>query len=201
MKRDHIKIVVLLLAVAAFLFFRSGIYLHLARAPQANAKPTPFKAGKVRQGNGPGIPGSDPSIPSPNMALAGRAGRWQGQSMIAGRGNCTFKLDMIQSEPNINAFEAQTSLACAPILAEQAGKPAPEVMGLILGGLSPTSAGFTGAIVGNEFEFKPDMIVDAAGDGCVMREMKISPFGRGKVAAGWNDSPCKGGQMILTRTP
>jgi hypothetical protein len=176
--------------------------------PTAKARPgSPFD--KVVNGPRAFILPMPPTPPPAPPVFAGvdeglaafeqRTGSFAATSVIAGRGNCSFGLVLEQDQPGSNTFHAFTKLGCAPLWQLQMNRPRQEVMKEMLAGMSPKSSKLAGTLVKNTLELKTEDTIDASSDGCVMKSLTLSTWAGGALSAKWDDSPCKGGEMILAR--
>jgi hypothetical protein len=78
------------------------------------------------------------------------------------------------------------------------GQDRKQAMETLLKGATPTSVIMSGEPHKGELVFKVDKAIGTPLDGCQWSALTISPFGE-QIAAVWQATPCKGGQMVLHR--
>jgi len=126
-------------------------------------------------------------------------GYWTGKSMIANRGACDIKLE-VRPTPE-NQFSGFVTVGCMSFM--QPKKIAPGVLSQ-LGKETPVSAVLSGGWDATAGSLKllatKNIGFDQSGKGCAMTSLTVTPFGKGQVAAEWQDPACSGGQMILARS-
>jgi len=209
---SQLKFIFLALIVSAFVFFSMGglsLYRQIANRNQPRASVRSPFPGKAKKGTGRGI------TPSQNMSAddlaahvavaPGKAplfklvGYWTGKSMIANRGACDIKLE-VRPTPE-NQFSGFVTVGCLSFM--QPKKIAPGVLSQ-LGKETPVSAVLSGGWDATAGSLKllatKNIGFDQSGKGCAMTSLTVTPFGKGQVAAEWQDPACSGGQMILARS-
>jgi hypothetical protein len=147
------------------------------------------------------VPGSTEAlaVPPPAPRFIKLMGYWDGRSVLGNRGLCILHLELRRAPES--HFSGFSTLECLPLYTP--GDKAPPVAPLnlqMLGHMNPSSAILSGTVDADSIKFHADKIIDAAGDGCIMGSFTVTPFGVNQIATVWDDKPCMGGQMVLTRT-
>ena len=157
----------------------------------ATAKPSPARIAP---------PAPKPVVLNPDEAANAQAakmrGDWLGSGVLDG-GPCRLAIQVRQDALKPGGYTAYSTTSCNPTYMTM-GQDRKQAMETLLKGSTPTSVIMSGEPQKGELVFKVDKAIGTPLDGCQWTGLTVSPFG-GQIAAVWQATPCKGGQMVLHR--
>ena len=122
-------------------------------------------------------------------------GKWGGRAQIAGRGMCTFSLE-IKTQPNTaKPFAGYSNLLCIDMTFPAGTKMDPAAIAILTAEkVAPSSTLLSGNVTNGSIAYLTDKVVSRDCKKCDMESMDVTPFGSGQLAAQWKDNG-GGGQM------
>jgi len=196
MKRDPKKLIFLAVIVAVFLFLMMGgtnRYRQVFHLRQGNpqGQVNRRKAAQAKQKSTETVPAEEKKPLPPGFHRL--AGHWIGRSTLPDRGFCTMEFELHVTPDN--GFSGNSSMACQPLFGVT--KSADAMNNLIH--VNRLSAIMAGEADAESIKLHGVQTIDETHIGCVMGGFRVTPFGDNQLAIQWDDSPCKGGQMIMQR--
>jgi len=159
--------------------------------PPAQAKPSAAHAEP---------PAPNPVVLDPeeaaNAQAAKMSGDWLGSGVLDG-GPCRLAIQVRHDPLKPSGYTAYSTTSCNPTYMTM-GQDRKQAMETLLKGATPTSVIMSGEPHKGELVFKVDKAIGTPLDGCQWSGLTVSPFGE-QIAAVWQATPCKGGQMVLHR--
>jgi hypothetical protein len=117
------------------------------------------------------------------------SGKWGGRAQIAGRGKCTFSLE-IKTQPNTaKPFAGYSNLLCIDMTFPAGTKMDPAAIAILTAEkVAPSSTLLSGNVTNGSIAYLTDKVVSRDCKKCDMESMDVTPFGSGQLAAQWKDN-------------
>lgn len=172
-----------------------------AKAKAKAEKDAADRAAKAAAAKAAAVAKSAPALPKPEKPVS-YSGIWHGQTTVEGRGLCTLRIELHETEPS--KFQGYSTLVCAdfaPLMNPLAGRPKERVnrAAAIKNRMNPEASVISGALENGAIAFHVDKTIGADGNGCAATSFTLTPFGKNEFAAEWQEATCKGGRVMLQK--
>jgi hypothetical protein len=153
-------------------------------APKKDSAPPPAPP------NASPVSASDPSFDRVT-------GVWEGIGAVPPN-SCTLKLEIRAKEGDTSKLAGFPVLNCFPIVPPLfRGRDAQQQL---MARFAPMSSVLTGTAEKGSVLFTLDKAIGKTPDGCSIQGMTVTPFGVDQLSAEWQDTTCKGGQILLRKS-
>lgn len=136
---------------------------------------------------------------SPLTTVSNLTGTWQGQGAMSGRGLCTLKLELRETENAPGHYTGYSTLACRNDPALMQPRARNRAFAL-RNRMDPAASVLTGAPENGSIRFHVEKTISADANGCAATSFTATPFGTNKIAVQWQEGSCQGGEILLSRT-
>lgn len=141
-------------------------------------------------------PKAAPALLKPEKPVS-YAGIWHGQTTVEGRGLCTLRIELHETEPS--KYQGYSSLVCADFAPLMKPKERVNRAAAIKNRMNPEASVISGALENGAIAFHVDKTIGADGNGCAATSFTLTPFGKNEFAAEWQEATCRGGRVMLQK--
>jgi hypothetical protein len=134
---------------------------------------------------------------SPLTTVSNLSGTWNGRGALTGRGICSLRLELRETQAGTGHYTGYSTLSCLNIPALMSR--AHHASG-IQNHMNPAANILTGEPENGSIRFKVDKSISADANGCAATSFTATPFGSNKIAVQWQEGNCQGGEILLGRS-
>jgi hypothetical protein len=140
-------------------------------------------------------PAAAPAAPT-EQPLENMAGVWGGRGQVPGRGLCDLRFEVKQNDPL--HYTGYSRFSCMPTQTITNPKDA-NFINNMLNHINPDAAVLSGVTEKGSIHFHADKTIGTDINGCAVSDLTMTPFGKGVIAAEWQEGTCQGGQLLMTK--
>ena len=163
---------------------------------KARAEKDADRAAKAAAAKSAAVAKAAPALPKPEKPVS-YSGIWRGQTTVEGRGLCTLRIELHETEPS--KYQGYSSLVCADFAPLMKPKERVNRAAAIKNRMNPEAAVISGAMEKGAIAFHIDKTIGADSNGCSATSFTLTPFGKNEFAAEWQEATCHGGRIMLQK--